>query len=288
MAAPLVSIVMNCRNCGTYLHEALDSVYRQTFKDFEIIFWDNQSTDDSSKIAQSYGEPLKYFRGGEYLSLGAARNKAIEKTTGKYIAFLDCDDIWLPEKLEKQVALLESNKALGLVYTDCYLIDSTGKPSEKTFFHHSPPFRDMAFNQLYQSNPIALLTAVITREALNKAGVFNQKYEIGEEYDLWLRIAQYYTIDFIEQPLGKYRVHSQSTTSRHGLLNYKEDLQIRGCWLKKNPALKKELGGRTKALKYWPIFLGAIGNIYRNKSLKSIKESLGLIKYMLLREYEKD
>jgi glycosyltransferase involved in cell wall biosynthesis len=288
MAKPLVSIVMNCRNCGAYLREALDSVYRQTFKDFEIVFWDNQSTDDSGKIAQSYGEPLKYFRGEEYLPLGAARNKAIEKTTGKYIAFLDCDDIWLPEKLEKQVALLESNKALGLVYSDCYLIDSAGTPSEKTCFHYSPPFRGMAFNQLFQSNPIALLTAVITREAFEKAGVFNLKYEIGEEYDLWLRIAQYYPIDFIEQPLGKYRVHSQSTTSRHHLLNYKEDLQIRGYWLMKNPALKKELGGRTKALKYWSIFLGALGNIYRNMSFKSIKESLGLIKYMLFRDYEKD
>ncbi len=285
---PLVSIITNCYNGARYLREALDSVYRQTFKDFEIIFWDNQSTDDSGKIAQSYGEPLQYFRGEKFLPLGAARNAAIEKATGKYIAFLDSDDIWLPEKLEKQVALMESNRALGLVYSDCYFIDSAGTPGEKTCFHHSPPFRGMAFNQLFQSNPIALLTAIITREAFNKAGIFNPKYEIGEEYDLWLRIAQNYPIDFIEQPLGKYRVHSQSTTSRHGLLNYKEDLQIRGYWLKKNPALKKELGGRAKALKYWPIFLGSLGNIYRNKSFKSIKESLGLIRYMLLREYEKD
>jgi len=288
MATPLVSIIMNCRNCGAYLREALDSVYKQTFKDYEIIFWDNQSTDDSGRIAQSYGKPLKYFRGEEFLPLGAARNAAIEKASGKYIAFLDCDDIWLPQKMEKQVALLESYKALGLVYSDCYLIDSVGTTGEKTFFHHSPPFRGMVFNQLFQSNPIALLTAVIIREALNKAGAFNQKYEIGEEYDLWLRIAQYYPIDFIEQPLGKYRVHTQSTTSRHHLLNYKEDLQIRGYWLKKNPALEKELGGRAKALKYWPIFLGAMGNIFRNKSFRSVQESLGLIKYMLFKDYEQD
>src|SRR4030042_399160 len=201
---PLVSIIMNCYNSARYLREALDSIFQQTFKDYEIIFWDNQSTDDSSKIARSYGAPLKYFRGEEFLPLGAARNSAIEKATGKYIAFLDCDDIWLPEKLAKQVALLESYRKLGLVYSDCYIIDSAGAAGEKTIFYYTGPFRGMAFNKLFQSNPIPLLTAVITREALNKAGVLNPKYEIGEEYDLWLRISEFYPIDFIEQPLGNH------------------------------------------------------------------------------------
>jgi glycosyltransferase involved in cell wall biosynthesis len=285
---PLVSIIMNCRNCSVYLREALDSVYQQTFKDYEIIFWDNQSTDESGKIAQGYGAPLKYFRGEESLPLGAARNAAIEKAAGKYIAFLDCDDIWLPEKLEKQVALLESNNELGLVYSDCYLIDSAGKAAENTYFFNKKPFRGMVFKELFQANLVTLLTAVITREALEKVGVLNPNYEIAEEYDLWLRIAQHYPIDFVEEPLAKYRVHQESITFKKHILNYKEDLQIRGYWLKKNPGLKKELGGRIKALKYWSIFLAAVGNVFREKSLKSIKESLGLIKYMLLREYEKD
>ena len=285
---PLVSIIINCYNSARYLREALDSVYQQTFKDYEIVFWDNQSTDDSGKIARSYGDPLKYFRGEKFLPLGAARNAATEKATGKYIAFLDCDDIWLPEKLEKQVTLLDSNKELGLVYSDCYVIDSAGTAAEKTYFFDKKPLRGMIFKELVQANPIPLLTAIITREAFNKAGVFNPKYEIGEEYDLWLRIAEYYPIDFIEQPLAKYRVHSESATSKNHILNYKEDLQIKGSWLKRNPVLKKEMGGRFKALQYWPTFLGALGNIYRNKSIKSIKESFNLIMFMLLRKYEKD
>jgi glycosyltransferase involved in cell wall biosynthesis len=279
---------MNCRNCAAYLREALDSVYQQTFKDYEIIFWDNQSTDDSGKIAQSYGSPLRYFRGEAYLPLGAARNKAIEKANGKYIAFLDCDDIWLPEKLERQVALLESNKELGLVYSDCYLIDSEGKASGKTIFDSVKPLRGMAFDGLFKANPIPLLAAIITREALDKAGVFNPKYEIGEEYDLWLRIARHYPIDFVEQPLAKYRVHSESATSKNHIRNYKEDLQIKGYWLKKDPGLKKIMGGRCKALNYRRIFLGALGNIFRNRSFRAVKESCGLIKYMLLRKYEKE
>ena len=279
---PLVSIIMNCHNCGKYLSQALDSVYQQTFKDYEIIFWDNKSTDGSGEIAQSYGEPLKYFRGEEFLPLGAARNAAIEKAEGKYIAFLDCDDIWLPEKLEKQVALLDSNKELGLVYADCYVIDSNGDLRDNTYFYGRRPFRGNAFAELFQSNVIPMLTAVIRKDALDKVGVFNPKYEIAEEYDLWLRIAEYYPIDFIEQPLAKLRVHSESVSQVNHILAYLEDLQIRDYWLNRNPGLKRELGGRIKALKYRATILGALSHAYRGRNIKSIRESVNLLKYLLL------
>jgi len=279
---PLVSVIMNCHNSARYLPQALDSVYQQTFKDFEVIFWDNMSTDSSGKIAQSYGEPLKYFRGEEFLPLGAARNAAIEKATGKYIAFLDCDDIWLPEKLDKQVELLDSNKELGLVYSDSYVIDGNGELIEGTYFSNKKPVRGSAFKELFQSNSIPLLTAIITKEALNKVGGFNPRYEIAEEYDLWLRMAEYYPIDFIEQPLAKYRVHSESVSQKKAILAYQEELQIRHYWLNKNPGLKRELGGRSRALKYRSIVLAALSHIYRNKNMKSIRESGSLLRYLLL------
>ncbi len=269
---PQVSILVNCYNGARYLREALDSVYQQTFKDYEIIFWDNQSTDDSGKIAQSYGKPLKYFRVEEFLPLGAARNAAIAKAKGKYIAFLDCDDIWLPEKLEKQITLFKSNNNLGLVYSDCYLINESGVAAPQTYFYNFKPSRGKVFHTLFQKNPIPLLTAVITKKTLEKAGIFNPNYEIAEEYDLWLRIAQHYPIDFIDQPLGNYRVHSQSTTSKNLILSYIEELQIRASWLKKKPGLKREFGGRLKALKYWPTLLGALGQVYHDKSWKSFRK----------------
>jgi len=273
---------MNCHNCERYLSQALDSVYQQTFQNYEIIFWDNNSTDGSGKIAQSYGEPLRYFRGEEFLPLGAARNVAIQKAECKYIAFLDCDDIWLPEKLEKQVELLDSNKELGLVYSDCYVIDSNGDLRDNTYFYNRKPFRGNAFVELFQSNVIPMLTVVIRKDVLDKVGVFNPKYEIAEEYDLWLRIAEYYPIDFIEQPLAKFRVHRESVSQVNHILACQEDLQIRGYWLNRNLGLKRELGGRIKALKYRATVLGALSNIYRNRNIKSIRESAKLIKYLLL------
>lgn len=281
---PLISIIMNCYNGSKYLPQALDSVYQQTFKDYEIIFWDNQSTDNSGGIALRYGEPLRYFRGEEFLPLGAARNAAIEKASGKYIAFLDCDDIWLPEKLEKQVELLDSNKELGLVYSDTHVIDKNGNLIKSTYFRSIKPFSGNAFKELFLSNFIPILTVVVRRETLGKVGGFDPKYVIAEDYDLWLRIAEHYPIDFIEQPLAKYRFHGESASQKNMVLSYQEEIQIKEYWQNRNPNLRKELGGRIrrrKALLYSGMVLIAISNVLRNKNTKSIREFRDLVKYLL-------
>ncbi len=278
---PLVSVIMNCHNCSKYLAPALDSVYRQTFTDYEIIFWDNKSTDNSGEIALSYGEPLKYFRGEQFLPLGAARNAAIKKAKGKYLAFLDCDDLWLPEKLEKQVELLDSNKELGLVYSDSYIIDGDGNLEENTPFDYRKPFRGSVFNELFQNNFIPMLTVIVRREVLDRVGLFEPKYEIAEEYDLWLRIAECYPIDFIEQPLAKNRIHGQNIGA-NVLVSLKEVLQITDYWLSKNPELKRKLGSRfrlKKGLTYWR---SAIYYVYRHRNKKAVKEFIDLVKYWLV------
>ena len=97
---PLVSIIMNCYNGEKFLKEAIDSIYAQTYSNWEIIFWDNASTDDSACIAKSYDDRLKYHLAQETTPLGEARDLALKKINGKYISFLDCDDIWLPKKLK--------------------------------------------------------------------------------------------------------------------------------------------------------------------------------------------
>jgi glycosyltransferase involved in cell wall biosynthesis len=117
MPEPLVSIVMNCYNGEKYLREAIDSVYLQTYQNWEIIFWDNASTDSTAEIAKSYDEKLKYFKSQETTILGVARVQATKKATGKYIAFLDVDDIWIKDKLEKQLLLFnDSESNVGFVY----------------------------------------------------------------------------------------------------------------------------------------------------------------------------
>ena len=113
---------MNCLNCEKYVREAIDSVYAQTYPDWEIIFWDNASLDSSGEIAKSYDERLKYFRGDKTIPLGRARNLAIEKAKGEYIAFLDCDDMWLSDKLEKQVEIFETNPDIMFVFSNYFIL----------------------------------------------------------------------------------------------------------------------------------------------------------------------
>jgi len=235
---PLVSVIMNCRNCEKYLREALDSVYAQTFKDFEIIFWDNMSTDRSAEIALDYGEPLRYFWGEKPLPLGAARNAAIEQARGKYIGFLDCDDIWLPDKLEKQVELLEADGKVGLAYSDCHLIDEKGNPKTDTRYHVSR-FTGMVFDRLLDHGDfIPMPTAIIRRDVYDEVGIFNPKYEAAEEYDLWMRIAERYKVGFTDKPLAKYRMHG-TNISRNLELLCDEWFQIIGYWVDRKPDLKR-------------------------------------------------
>ena len=114
----IVSIIMNCYNGEKYLREALDSIQAQTYKNWELIFWDNQSTDKSVEIFKSYAdERLKYFYAPTYTLLYEARNYAIEKASGEFYAFIDVDDWWEKEKLEKQILLFEDQE-VGLVYSN--------------------------------------------------------------------------------------------------------------------------------------------------------------------------
>ena len=112
---PQVSVIMNVRNGASFLREALDSVVAQTFHDWELIVWDDRSTDDSPRIISEYHDPrIRYFLSPEDTPLGEARNNAIRQATGDWLAFLDQDDIWLPRKLQQQMALADDQT--GIIY----------------------------------------------------------------------------------------------------------------------------------------------------------------------------
>src|SRR5208283_539044 len=112
---PLVSVIMNIRNGSAYLRESLDSVMAQSFADWELIAWDDCSTDDSAGIVAEYKDPrVHYFLSPEDTPLGKARANAIRQATGQWLAFLDQDDLWTPTKLEKQMALTDEH--VGIIY----------------------------------------------------------------------------------------------------------------------------------------------------------------------------
>ena len=128
-----VSVIMNCYNGEEYLREAIDSVYAQSYKNWEIIFWDNASTDGTSQIAQSYDSRLRYFRADVNTHLGPARNMALAKAKTTYIAFLDSDDWWMPNKLEVSLRYLE--RGADLVYHNLFIVT---KLHQKFFWRIAP------------------------------------------------------------------------------------------------------------------------------------------------------
>ncbi|MHC1576972.1 MAG: glycosyltransferase [Methanosarcinaceae archaeon] len=245
---PTISIIMNCLNCSRYLKEAIDSIYQQTYTDWEIVFWDNASTDNSAEIARSYDDRLHYFCSEGTVPLGHARNFAIENTRGKYIAFLDCDDRWLPDKLERQIRIFEDRKDIALLYSDSYIVDSSGNRIKRAFDSEKPE-RGMIFNDLLSKyNFIPLLTVLIKKDVLDEVGYFNPEYNVAEEYDLFLRIAHSFTIDYIDHPLAEYRVHENNLSFNQNI-GIREELEIMNKWLCNYPEIRRELGISIKKKK---------------------------------------
>lgn len=210
---PAVSIVMNCLNCAGDLPEALASVRGQTFRDWEIIFWDNASTDAGPEIAGAFGPRLRLHRAEKTVPLGAARNLALRQARGRYIAFLDCDDLWLPEKLERQVALFETNPRLGLACTDTEIF-SAGATLGRVFAQ-SPPARGRVFRELMQRQWVSMSSAMIRTQTLHGLDHwFDETLSLCEEADLFYRIAHDWELDHVDAPLTRWRVHAGNTTFR--------------------------------------------------------------------------
>ena len=132
-----VSVILNCLNSTEYLREAIDSVYAQTYSNWEIILWDNASTQDVQSFIKGYDNRLSYFRAVKTVNLGEARNLAMSKATGNLIAFLDCDDIWMPEKLSLCIPRFDDPE-VGLAYTNWTVFNSAGY-KKLTYDGISPP-----------------------------------------------------------------------------------------------------------------------------------------------------
>lgn len=211
---PKVSVIMNCLNCSKYLREAIDSVYAQTYKDWEIIFWDNASTDSSADIAKGYDERLRYFRSEETVFLGRARNWAIEKARGEYIAFLDCDDIWMPTKLEKQISLF-NDPEVGLVFCDSIFFNDKGD-IKKLYGNRKPP-RGNVFGKLLTNYFLSMETVVVRRRALESLDEwFDESFNMVEEGDLFRRVAYLWKFNYVDEPLSKWRIHGENwSLKRH-------------------------------------------------------------------------
>ena len=210
---PNVSVIIPCYNAEKTIAETIESVLAQTYQDYEIIVVDDGSMDQSKEVIQSFGEKVKYIyqeNGGQ----SAARNTAIRNSIGKYLAFLDSDDLWKPQKLEKQLEIMQE-KGVDWCYCDCeYFIDRTGK-SIGTYSHLiRSPKKGYVIEALLLGNFIASPTPVVSKAVFEQAGYFDESPEIQsrEDWEEWIRIAMVCPIIYLPDVLAKHRIHENSIT----------------------------------------------------------------------------
>ena len=208
---PLVSVVMNCYNSENYLREAIDSVYDQTWDNWEIVFWDNVSTDNSAEIAQSYDARLKYYLAEKNVPLYQARNLAINKCRGDYIAFLDCDDLWNKHKLHKQIRCFVENPDAAVVVTNARMrmldVDS------KCLYKNIEAIDKRTHHDLLRRYDIAMCTVMMRRETFNDNGGFDENFSITGDKELLVRLAFSNTILVMHDVLATVRIHPDSLSS---------------------------------------------------------------------------
>lgn len=206
-----VAVIIPSFNHDRYIGASISSVIHQTYKGVEITVVDDGSTDKTLEVLERYCRDIRVIQ-QENQGTQAARNTGIRASTGKYIALLDSDDMWLPDKLEQQIDILDKYPDVGLVYSLAYKIDDNGK-----YLTNDPIGRPLAPNipileQLLIQNPIPALTAVFRRECIDEIGFFDESLLGAGDFDMWLRIAGNWEVACIPEPLALYRVHSQNTT----------------------------------------------------------------------------
>jgi len=208
----LVSVIMNCFNSEKYIELSIKSVLKQTYTNWELIIWDNCSTDNTSKIIGKFNDKrILYFRANEHNSLGFARNQALKKTNGKFIAFIDSDDIWLSRKLEIQINFIERNKGINFVYSNHYVIDENGKRVFRFDLWKKPTGK--IFHSILRRNNTYILTVLFESSFIKlENNLFDTNLELIEELEFFTRLLRKYNAGYIPTPLAEYRVHPNMTT----------------------------------------------------------------------------
>ena len=245
MAAPRVSVIMAVRDPGRYLQDAIASVVNQTFHDWELIVVDDGSREDISGEIQC---PNAKLIRQPPLGVSAARNLGITHSSGEFISFLDGDDVWFPDKLKKQVFIMNSDPAIGLCHTERNVIDSDGQilfaadmpPSSGTTSRSrqiafSPPDTEPIPSSIYEPPTpdglregldlightcVTTSTAMIRRECLPVTGLFDVMLQYSEDYDMWIKLSRFYKVAHILSCEASYRWHGENVMARYSAARF--------------------------------------------------------------------
>lgn len=227
---PEVSILVNAYNGERYLGEALDSVLAQTFGDWELVFWDNQSTDGTADIVRAADDArIRYHYAPSHTHLGAARRAAQGLLRGRWIAILDVDDLWRPDKLRKQLAAAAAMPGAGFVYAQVAVRDESGGDAARDHVFSRMAGQELPSGNLYprllRGNFISVPSLLLDAGAFFEVGGFSGRYPVMEDYRITLNIARRYPVAVVNEPLCEYRIHGGNRSAGGAIDNF-EDLAI--------------------------------------------------------------
>ncbi len=215
---PLVTVIIPTYNRGWIIQEAIDSVLDQDFNDYELIVVDDGSEDNTLEILEAYGKAIKVLQQGNR-GVSAARNRGIEEATGRLIAFLDSDDLWLPKKLSTQVKFFENN-ADALINQTQEIWNRNGLRVNPKKRHHK--FSGMIFERSLELCLVSPSAVMIAKDLFDTVGVFDENLPACEDYDLWLRISCRYPVHLTDLPLViKRGGHDDQLSKGVGLDKYR-------------------------------------------------------------------
>lgn len=270
----LVSIVMNCHNGEVFLNLAIKSVLNQTYKKWELIFWDNNSSDNSAKIFHSFKDKrLKYYFKKKKVSLYESRNAAIKKAKGEFLAFLDVDDEWLPKKLNLQVKKFRDQK-VGLVYGNYHTININNFLIKKKLGIKKKLPEGYILKDLLKNYCVGLLTIMIRKKfIIHDQEIFKVKYNYLGDLDFVLRFSLKYKFAAVQESVGIYRKHDNQMQRKY----YKTKSDQFTKWYRE--LILKKTFGTENNLKYYAEWERFFSNLSLIKQKKNFNTLVRIIKY---------
>jgi len=224
MQKGLVSVVIPNYNYAHYLREAVDSVLAQTYPDIEIIAVDDGSTDGSREVIQSYGQRITAVL-QQNQGVAAARNNGVAIGKGEFVAFLDADDAWMPEKIERQISAFSQDENLGLVHVAVEEINERGDAIRTV----TCGLEGNVSSDLLRFDRAVILGGgsglMVTRAVFDEVGGFDEELSTSADWDLFYRISSRYSVGFVSETLLRYRIHS---SNMHGNITRMEAEMLRG------------------------------------------------------------
>lgn len=208
---PEVSVIIPTFNRDHLLEKAICSVLQQTYENFELIIVDDNSKDNTSGLVSKIKDKrLKYIKHEKQKGGSESRNTGVAASSGKYLAFLDDDDEWLPDKLQLQIDLFKQNPDAGLVYSGYYYVEAK---TNSVFREFRPEKKGMLDDRLLQENCVGTTsTAVVRKDCFEDVGGFDANLRGCQDWDLWIRIARRFPIDYVAKPLVRFLNHDVRIT----------------------------------------------------------------------------